>query len=113
MVVDVDEVETDAPRRSLEEHLLGLSDKSIVDRIFELVGINSSKPLKNAVAARCVSSLFGDVVDGGLFDSGVKSRWPGIIGVEGPALDPSIGSWPRCSSAKLSWSEAVMGVSGL
>ena len=50
-----------------------------------------SEPLKNGVAARCVGCLFGDVVDGGLFDSGVKDGCPGIVGVEGPALDPSNG----------------------
>jgi hypothetical protein len=93
MVMDIDEVETDAPRRGLEEHLSGLSSESVVDCIFELVVIDGGKPLKDAIAARCIGCLVTDIVDGGLFDGCMKDCCPGVIGVEGSALDPLNREW--------------------
>ena len=64
-----------------------LTSENTVDCVFELVMIDSSELLKDSVAAGCVSCLFGDVVNGDLFDSGEKDRWPDIIGGKGSALD--------------------------
>jgi hypothetical protein len=95
VVMDIDEVETDAPRRGLEEHLSGLASESIVERSFELVVINGGEPFKDAIATGCVGCLVADIVDRGLFDASVKDCCPAVIGVEGPALDPWNGEWSQ------------------
>jgi hypothetical protein len=95
MVIDIDEVETDAPRRGLEEHLSGLASESIVERSFELVVINGGEPLKDTIATGCVGCLVADIVDRGLFNASVEDCCPAVIGVEGSALDPWNGEYPQ------------------
>ena len=93
--MDIDEVETDAPRRGLEEHLSGLSNERPVDCFFELVVINGLEPFKDSIATGRVGCLVADIVDGGLFDSSVQDCCPAIIGVEGRTLDPWNGESPE------------------
>jgi hypothetical protein len=93
VVMDVDEVDTYAPRRCLEEHLSGLASERLVDCVFELLVISGGEPLKDAIAAGCLGCLGVDIVDRGLFDCSVKECCPRIIGVEGATLDPWDREW--------------------
>ena len=116
MVMDIDEVETDAPQGDAEEHLSSLASECLVECDFELVMIDGREAFEDAIATGRIGCQGADIVDGGLLGGRVKDSCPSVFGVKGATLDP----WNReliqvlkryafkvCSRNDLAWLDQV------
>lgn len=86
MIMDINEVDTDDPRRRAEDHRRLLAEKA-VDGSFEFSSRNGVKLGKRVVIGVRSTSSVSDSLDGLLIDSGLEERMSDDPGVEAAAFD--------------------------
>lgn len=86
VIMDIDEVEADDPRRRAEDHRRLLAEKA-VSGSFEFSSRDRVKLGKRVVVGVGPQSTVGDCLDGFLIDSGLVERLPDDLGVKGSGFD--------------------------
>ena len=91
VVMDIDEVKADDPRRRAEDHRRLLSE-DVVDGGFEVIRWNGVQLFEGVIVRVGSASGVGDGLDGLLIDSSLEECLPDYPGVEAAAFDSGDGN---------------------